>query len=469
MCPEGCHETAGRAPFCADGRSAGPCRVRDPAAGPEYRCDTGAVCIRAVGEPAEQFKGRGRYEDATCDGQCGDGRKGEYVHWTLPTRSSSSRMTHALLVRVFASSPRLTPWIVQGGRCTSDKDCSLAGVCTSEGKCDCDPWAEGADCSYLRFAPVDRSRLGYLDERHSSWGGSVVRKRSDGSYSMYTSEIVCEDPDRRRRCGLDNWETHSRIVQATASDVDGPYRRVGSEPVVLHPEHHNPSLVVSPVTGDWHLFTISGPAGPIERVISNDEGATWGAPRTLTPRQNPGPVLKEDGSVQLFYRADGLDLPSPTCSTEGIAVTRCPADDDAAPCDPPDDVPVFGHTGEDPHVFVDHRGRYHMLFNALPYRCRPKFEQGGHAWSADGVRWEPRPRIGAFDSTIRFTDGSSVQCERRERPQMVVGEDGRPIALVSGVTGCPKALGDDSAEVPGRFYRGADDSFTLVQKVGVGA
>jgi hypothetical protein len=161
-----------------------------------------------------------------------------------------------------------------------------------------------------------------------------------------------------------------------------------------------------------------------------------------------------------------MDVPSPTCATAGIAVTRCPSDD--APCARPTDAPVFVHAGEDPHVFADHRGHYHMLFNALPRRCVPKFEQGGHAWSVDGVRWEPHPRIGAFNATLRFTDGSSVRCERRERPQMVLGEDGRPVAMVSGVMGCPQALGDTTTEGQGRFYRGADDSFTLVQNMGVG-
>ena len=105
-----------------------------------------------------------------------------------------------------------------------------------------------------------------------------------------------------------------------------------------------------------------------------------------------------------------------------------------------------------------------MMFNALPYKCVPKFQQGGHAWSSDGIYWS-KPRIGAFDTTIQFADGSSMKCERRERPQMVVGNDGKPIAMVSALTGCPKALGEESANGNARFYRGADDCFTLVQKM----
>ena len=324
-CPEGCHETAGNPPYCANdkmgkntaltiGNRGGPCRVRDPDAPPEYRCDDGA-CIIAVGDK-EQFKGEGVYMDETCNNKCGDGRKGQ-----------------------------LTPWIVQGGKCTSDIDCSLSGVCTPEGKCQCDDWAEGVDCSYLKFQPVDKSRLGYLHEQHSSWGGSIVQN-SYGEYHMFVSEIICkEDYGTRKRCGLNNWETHSRVAHLTSSNIDGPYRRLEPSPVILHPEHHNPSIHKSPTTGDWHLFTISGPSGPIERMISSDEGKTWGVPATISPRQNPGPLLKEDGSTYLFYRADGLDLPSPTCSDEGIALQHCPSDKE---CNPPNDILLFDHTVSSP-------------------------------------------------------------------------------------------------------------------------
>ena len=181
---------------------------------------------------------------------------------------------------------------------------------------------------------------------------------------------------------------------------------------------------------------------------------------TVSPRQNPGPLLNEDGTTYLYYRADGMDIPSPTCSDEGIAMQICKSDNEA--CDPPNDLLVFPHTGEDPSVFKDDKGRYHMLFNALPYKCVPKFQQGGHAWSLDGINWSA-PRLGAFDTTIQFTDGTNMKCERRERPQMVIGKDGKPLALVSGVTGCPKALG--YADIAGnwKYYRGGDDSFTLVQ------
>ena len=64
-------------------------------------------------------------------------------------------------------------------------------------------------------------------------------------------------------------------------------------------------------------------------------------------------------------------------------------------------------------MFQDHRGNFHMLINALPGGCQPKLQQGGHAWSKDGIVWS-EPRVGAYNTTVEFTDGSSMTCVRRE-------------------------------------------------------
>lgn len=426
-CPVDCRDTGGNAPFCAN-KDGGPCRVKDPSEPKEFRCDLGGICILSV--HTEQERKAAKYKDSTCDNKCGDARSGQ-----------------------------LTEWKINGGRCRIDFDCSLAGVCTQDGTCLCDAWASGIDCSFLNFQKVDKSRLGYLHPHISSWGGSIVKSKRFNLYHMFTSEILCKDnPSRKERCGLNAWETHSRIAETVAENIDGPYQRIKT---VFPPEHHNPSIHISPRTGDWHLFSISGSTGPIERTISTDEGDTWSSPIIISPRQNPGPLLQEDGSTLLFYRADGLPLPEPTCSDEGISIQYCPSE--TGRCDPPQDIPLFSHTGEDPSVFRDHRGNFHMLFNAHPFKCQPKLNQGAHAWSLDGIHWS-NPRVGAFDTTIHFTDGSNMKCERRERPQMVLDDDGKPLALISAVTGCPQALGDKNGD--GKNYRGADDCFTLIQKMG---
>merc|ERR1712151_874636 len=95
-------------------------------------------------------------------------------------------------------------------------------------------------------------------------------------------------------------------------------------------------------------------------------------------------------------------------------------------------------SAEDPDVFVDSRGNYHILVNALPGGCHPQESQGGHAWSRDGVTWS-EPRVGAYNETITFLNGTSMTC-RRERPQMILDSMRRPIGMTSGIQ-CPNAFG----------------------------
>ena len=42
-----------------------------------------------------------------------------------------------------------------------------------------------------------------------------------------------------------------------------------------------------------------------------------------------------------------------------------------------------------------------------------------------------------------------MKCERQERPQMVLDKNRIPLALISAVTGCPRALGEGESIVLG--------------------
>jgi hypothetical protein len=78
-----------------------------------------------------------------------------------------------------------------------------------------------------------------------------------------------------------------------------------------------------------------------------------------------------------------------------------------------------------------------------------------HAWSQDGVTWS-EPRVGAYNTTIKFTNGSSMVCQRRERPQMILDPlTKEPLAMSGGVTGCP----------PIGYSKGGGDCFTLIQRM----
>eukprot|EP01043_Picozoa_sp_COSAG02_P085733 COSAG02_NODE_23321_length_722_cov_1.242376_2_plen_112_part_00 len=54
------------------------------------------------------------------------------------------------------------------------------------------------------------------------------------------------------------------------------------------------------------------------------------------------------------------------------------------------------------------------------------------SWSRDGVTWSD-PRIGGYNGTIAFPNGTSMNC-RRERPQILLDpESGEPIGISNGV------------------------------------
>ena len=430
---------------------------------PSYRCDaTGGE--RGVCVIDHQT---GNYTTPTCDGKCGGG------------------------AATF--------------KCSTDWDCSFAGVCdTPRGTCTCDAWATGSDCSYLNFKPVDPAQMGYVDPHQSSWGGNALLG-SDKKWHLFMAEIACPINSPKTRCGLGGWQSNSQVAHAVSDSPAGPYTHIN---LVLPREHHNPTIKVSPVDGSWNIYSISAGSGPIVTSTSVDEGKSWSGVTpgiVVSTEQNPGqsitncksqcrnfwirdafcsqhqscrgsqpkssipvkkftipifefnlydsfsstgPVLFKNGTMNMFYRAQS-DLPPPTCSTESIGVQYCA--NRTAPCSGGFN-PIFKHTAEDPSVFIDHRGNWHMLVNALPGGCNPKVQQGGHAWSKDGVVWS-EPRTGAYNTTIVFTNGTSFTCSRRERPQMILDGDGVPLAMTSGVTGCP----------PFGVYKGGGDCFTLAQ------
>lgn len=60
-----------------------------------------------------------------------------------------------------------------GAACSAPWDCALAGACVG-GRCVCDRWATGADCSVLYLAPAEPDNgLQYVDAQglgYHSWG-----------------------------------------------------------------------------------------------------------------------------------------------------------------------------------------------------------------------------------------------------------------------------------------------------------
>ena len=73
--------------------------------------------------------------------------------------------------------------------CKTDANCSLNGVCTAAGQCQCDaPWG-GPRCGLLQFNATSDSRGRDLysagDAVHNTWNGPIVKNDHTGEFTMY--------------------------------------------------------------------------------------------------------------------------------------------------------------------------------------------------------------------------------------------------------------------------------------------
>ena len=119
--------------------------------------------------------------------------------------------------------------------------------------------------------------------------------------------------------------------------------------------------------------------------------------------------------------------------------------------DPKTEVPDFG---EDPNIWQDGNGHFHILTHA---------HGGRHFFSADARKWYPAPggpHTQAYPKVANFTDGSAAPFGRRQRPHLVF--DGLvPVALTTAVTMPPtKSVGH-----PKQLDRWPDASFTFLQPI----
>ena len=65
-----------------------------------------------------------------------------------------------------------------GGACARAEDCSLNGLCSAQGVCECDPQWDGPDCGVLALLPAD-PQGGYRRPGFNGWGGNPFWSEHD--------------------------------------------------------------------------------------------------------------------------------------------------------------------------------------------------------------------------------------------------------------------------------------------------
>jgi hypothetical protein len=280
---------------------------------------------------------------------------------------------------------------------------------------------------------------GYIHSNLSSWGGSVIYGVSDKMYHMFVAQFT-------NGCPLSSWESNSFIMHATSPTPTGPYKAVNS---VLPVFHHNPTISQAP-DGTYLLYFIganwdgqqqnctkssstenlvgAGNTGLIGIAYSTSLNGPWsllnngaaiiGAQSWFTHPSNPsGPVFLSDGSVYLAFRG------SDSSDTERLGMLTAPSW--KGPYTVLVDTPLVPGWGEDPFLWQDISGNFHILFHALS-PC------GGHAFSANGKTWSLAPA--AYDSTSKSSTGKTLSFTHRERPHLLMDSNNNPKYLYNGAS-----------------------------------
>eukprot|EP00040_Diaphanoeca_grandis_P013722 m.69345 g.69345 ORF g.69345 m.69345 type:complete len:396 (-) comp24079_c0_seq2:118-1305(-) len=351
--------------------------------------------------------------------------------------------------------PPPTPPAPRSG-CVSDVDCNYNGVCTNR-NCVCDRAWWGDQCATLTLQPSNKN-LGYHGfvngSRASSWGGSVVIG-DDGTYHMYAAEITGS-------CGMNVWLANSQVIHATSPDpLTTPFTRQ-FDAVVAEVFAHEPIArraptgeyvvwytavlppLLPPVNGGQrchgcHNGTSPAKCGtdanrnattnlPTYMVWSSSPSGPWSTPLELPftnvfADSNFAPVINNNGSLVALMRK------SVVAATNWKDVSSYKV------------VGSWQDHGEDPYVYLDRRGVYHNIVHIGRNNTH-----GLHYYSVDGVEWTAASSP-AYNNTITFSDGSSVELACRERPHIVQDKDLNVIALTNGAAPltCHTAGGDDYA------------------------
>jgi len=175
------------------------------------------------------------------------------------------------------------------------------------------------------------------------------------------------------------------------------------------------SLWVSKTLLDWNK---------VGMILKSNTNGTWDCDTT-----NPSPLIFPNSTKVLLayrgcpYNCDGAEL-----------INMAIADSYQGPYVRQSSEPVFQNGNEDPFIWRDPRGNYHLLLHSL--------EDGGgfggpkvgrHAFSRDGIKWTFNSDTLTYNVTVHFTDGTVIDYYRRERPQLFFDQAGNPLYLSNGV------------------------------------
>ncbi|KAI0427685.1 hypothetical protein F5Y09DRAFT_315388 [Xylaria sp. FL1042] len=345
--------------------------------------------------------------------------------------------------------------------CSTDEDCSLNGICSrAKQTCVCDAGWRAEDCGELNLYPAVRwSGYNHTNATgpdfykegagNSSWGDHIIQDPSDKKlFHLITSQMA-------HGCGLAGWRPFSTIIRAESrTGPTGPYTFAQT---LFETFHHNPTTIYSPADDKYLLYCIGrdleAPTTCQSQKFNNTISVSSSADlkdwqpldAQLENVTNPAPwplwsMRNQTHAMLLAVEKNNIYTAQNFSGPYALAVE-----------------PHNTDRSEDPFLWQDKRGNWHFLVHYLiDIDLGLKGPRvGAHAYAR---RWEGpwmfNNRTLAYNTTVGFTDGTSVTYYRRERPKLYLSDDGNrtPIYLVNGVQ---------------EFNQSG--SYTLIQPIGPGA
>jgi len=257
-------------------------------------------------------------------------------------------------------------------------------------------------------------------------------------------------------CGLHAWQHNSRLAHATAPSALGPYQR---RDIAVTRESQGPE--VHRINGSWYLLhtgvgematppvqcTPDGPDKPpplpaVEPTVeaggsllqrATSPGGPW-TPVENSPRcNNPAAAVSQtDGYIYLLCHNGGSLQIQRAATPEGPWSAAIPLNITGKPAD---------HVWEDPVMYEDQRGNWHIICHSWNNKPWPSNTISGHAFAArplsDDLTQSDWRSLAAepFDNVVHFTDGSSKRFATLERPKLIFSAAGVPSHLISAA--CP--------------------------------
>ncbi|WOO43700.1 glycoside hydrolase family protein [Rubellicoccus peritrichatus] len=281
------------------------------------------------------------------------------------------------------------------------------------------------------------------------WCGSMVRD-PEGLYHLF----LCRWPEETNH---DGWINRSEVIRAEASSLEEPF--TFKEVVMTRREGdfwdadnvHN--VCVQEYDGRYYMY-YTGNCGNgdywshrnnqrIGVAVADNVRGPWIRPSQplLKPRPgqwdglmhaNPVTTRMPDGRYLLMFKgvAEGAEIQGSNVR-HGVAFSDTPV----GPFEIHPDI-VFDLEGvrfpyEDPGLWVENDVIY-CLLKTMDGRYSPTGDMGILLFrSVDGINWEPAEPHFVIDRKIQMEDGSQLEFERLERPQIFIDHDQKRYLLAA--------------------------------------